>query len=756
MRRLQLGPVAIDLDARRVQRPGAADARLTPTEHRLLVYLLEADGAAMDQADILRDVWGYRTLDTRTLPTTMRRLRRKVEPDPDAPAHLLTVPGVGYRLQLDTIAASVEAPPGRRAELDATLSALLTHRLVTLTGPPGSGTSTVGRAAAAQLGAHRVAPSATDLHAGVARALGWPVATPDAETVADLLQRAGPVHLWLDDLVACPPSLAALLDAVPSLRVLACAPQPLGLPDEVTVVCLGLPEADALAALGDTPPAVGQAIAAAVDRLPLGLALAASWIPLLGPEEVLRQLREGQLDVLAAGPRLHDLLTRALERLDADSRATLRALCAFADGATAADLAAVRPGSSTCLGRLVACHLVHRDGGRFRPLATVARHVRLHEPRDHDAPYVAFLASLGSAEALHRADAEGDPDAAATLARLRPDLAQVSAFAPNPRDALACAEAVCASSAWAGGRDEALALLEALPDLPSAARGRAAAAAARLLRTTGHGPRALRRLEALDLGAIHGDDRALVELERAFVLRGLSRFDDARAAIEIGLEHATPGSDVRGELYHSRSIVESVTGHPDAAEADLRKALAVHEAAGRSRRLAFVLLRSAILESALGRDPIGSLDLARAHVERLDSTYARATLAQTEALLASRIPDYPAAFDHYTDAAQLYRELGDHEAVTRMELSAAACSINYGELDPVWSLCSAALPVVRVRGDQQAEAQALFLLGEVQIRRGRHAEALRYLEPALALATPFLREQIAERIARTQKQDPLD
>ncbi|SES36417.1 DNA-binding response regulator, OmpR family, contains REC and winged-helix (wHTH) domain [Lentzea xinjiangensis] len=72
---------------------------LTRTEFRLLLELAGAGGRIVTREQLLQKVWGYDYFgDTRLLDVHMRRLRRKVETNPDDPALLLTVRGTGYRI----------------------------------------------------------------------------------------------------------------------------------------------------------------------------------------------------------------------------------------------------------------------------------------------------------------------------------------------------------------------------------------------------------------------------------------------------------------------------------------------------------------------------------------------------------------------------------------------------------------------------------------------------------------------------------
>ena len=72
---------------------------LTRTEFRLLCALAEHAGQVMSRAQLLRLVWEYEHGDERVVDVHVGRLRRKIEHDPVAPEHLLTVRGLGYKLR---------------------------------------------------------------------------------------------------------------------------------------------------------------------------------------------------------------------------------------------------------------------------------------------------------------------------------------------------------------------------------------------------------------------------------------------------------------------------------------------------------------------------------------------------------------------------------------------------------------------------------------------------------------------------------
>jgi two-component system, OmpR family, KDP operon response regulator KdpE len=88
----------VDLAARRVTTT-RGDVRLTPTEWHLLEVLVRNTGKLVSQRQLLREVWGpgYGT-ETNYLRVYVAQLRRKLEPDPARPRHILTEPGMGYRL----------------------------------------------------------------------------------------------------------------------------------------------------------------------------------------------------------------------------------------------------------------------------------------------------------------------------------------------------------------------------------------------------------------------------------------------------------------------------------------------------------------------------------------------------------------------------------------------------------------------------------------------------------------------------------
>jgi two-component system KDP operon response regulator KdpE len=92
------GSLSIDVPARRVLRNGVA-VHLTPTEFNLLARLVRSAGQVVTHRQLLLDVWGAQYSEhTHYLRLYMGQLRAKLEDEPATPQHLLTEPGVGYRL----------------------------------------------------------------------------------------------------------------------------------------------------------------------------------------------------------------------------------------------------------------------------------------------------------------------------------------------------------------------------------------------------------------------------------------------------------------------------------------------------------------------------------------------------------------------------------------------------------------------------------------------------------------------------------
>jgi len=88
--------LSVDLQARQIIVQGKA-VRLTPTEYKLLTFLIRHAGQLLSIQQILENVWGYDYVDAIDYPRVyIWHLRKKIEPDPANPRYLLSEPGTGY------------------------------------------------------------------------------------------------------------------------------------------------------------------------------------------------------------------------------------------------------------------------------------------------------------------------------------------------------------------------------------------------------------------------------------------------------------------------------------------------------------------------------------------------------------------------------------------------------------------------------------------------------------------------------------
>jgi len=95
---VRFGEVEVDPGSRLVRRRGA-EVQLTPKEFDLLWALLRRQGGVAARLELLAEVWGHRAaVMTRTVDMHVAQLRRKLEDDPAAPRHIVTVWKAGYRL----------------------------------------------------------------------------------------------------------------------------------------------------------------------------------------------------------------------------------------------------------------------------------------------------------------------------------------------------------------------------------------------------------------------------------------------------------------------------------------------------------------------------------------------------------------------------------------------------------------------------------------------------------------------------------
>jgi two-component system KDP operon response regulator KdpE len=98
---LTAGDFEIDLAARKVS-VGKKEVHLTPKEFDLLLYLFQNRGRVITHHNLLGAIWGGNfTEQTEYLRVFVGQLRKKIEPLPNQPKYILTIPWVGYRFNTD-------------------------------------------------------------------------------------------------------------------------------------------------------------------------------------------------------------------------------------------------------------------------------------------------------------------------------------------------------------------------------------------------------------------------------------------------------------------------------------------------------------------------------------------------------------------------------------------------------------------------------------------------------------------------------
>lgn len=95
----KVGDIELDIARHKATR-GSALLNLSPKEFDLLVFLARNKGLVFRREQLLEKVWGYDYAgDTRTVDVHVRWLREKVEDNPEEPEYLITVRGVGYKIE---------------------------------------------------------------------------------------------------------------------------------------------------------------------------------------------------------------------------------------------------------------------------------------------------------------------------------------------------------------------------------------------------------------------------------------------------------------------------------------------------------------------------------------------------------------------------------------------------------------------------------------------------------------------------------
>ena len=624
----------IDLQREQVHRGGMV-AALTTREAALIAYLAARPGVPVTRQTLQIEVWGYHgSVVSRTVDTTVRRVRRKIEVEPSRPAHLLTVHGVGYRFEPARSDGSSPVLPGligRVEELGQIADRIAQNRLVTLVGGPGIGKSRL----AGEVARRWEGPVYSCDLAGVADR--FELMAVVADRVGVTLEGRGPSRieallashpgLWLfDDADRAVPALAAQirgwLQAAPAIRVLVTSCARLKVPGEV-VFEVGPPTLeDAMALLARRAEMAGaqwhdprllRAICEGLDRIPLALELAAGRARVLGAEDLLARLDQPLRALGEAGGRtnalgsLRSALQGATTGLTEAERATLAQCAVFPStfSVDAVEAVVQLPSGADALDALAALRdrsLVQARRGDFGLRLWLLRPVRafaLEGLDDLAAVRSRLRRWLLSVAGDWVADLDG-PTAIEARSKLAIErLALVEAARGGTGGAAArLAEILDALFALQGPAESRLATLDAVlsrDDLIDADRSG-------LLRRRGEAHRTLGDLDAAvaDLAAAEALGASGPRLQLAWVFVHLTRGD--RAAAEERIGQVRPETVVDRVLCAiAAALVHRGRGRRPEAEAELLRALELVRAHSMVRLEGVVLSNLANLRRAAGQ-----------------------------------------------------------------------------------------------------------------------------------------------------------
>jgi len=766
---LELGP----LDLTRLELRGVDGAvRISPKEGALLAYLAERPGQDVTREELLEQVFGYAPgVVSRTVDTTLQRLRGKVERDPANPRHLLTIHGTGYRfvpqdLERPGPTASPAVPPspaaitnigpatdrfvGREAELAELTALLCTHQLVTLHGPGGAGKTRLSREVGRRL-------AGSEFPGGV-----WFIDLTECRTVLDVIQaEARVLRVSLGDVTeldACvrklgraliargrcllivdnaeqvvaeaSPLMAGWLPMIPETSQLVTSREALRIAGEHIVPVDPLAESEAISLFVerartvrpdfDGAPDDLAAVVNTLDRLPLALELAAARVQVLGLPELRRRLGD-RFRLLASrrrdlSPRQRTLwgaLEWSWDLLDDPHRRALTDLSVFAggfDSELADAVVADEPGDPWVLDRLEA----------LRDQSLVYRRV------DDEGVRFGLLESVRAFASAKRLESGRE---AAAFARHRDAvIARAEALVPK----LDSPTAISSLHALAAESDNLNAIRRRFPGLD-------AARAARLLHEVllVRGPVELHRQVLNEAVAVPDLPPRLafdLHLARARTRRQRGKLDGARADLAVAealLPQLPP--ELEADLVLARGITEEAGGDLIGAEAIYRRgaqlALTPQSRLKAHALLAFVLWQQGRREEA---EPL--LRSALLQVEEHGLVTQAAKMMSTLGLILGERGVWTEALEVLQKARQGHLALGDRRGEGIVLANIANLTGQQGRREEAIGLYEQALAAQRAVGERRLQGVILRNLGVMLMQLGRTGEAEGRIHEALAMS----------------------
>lgn len=625
---------------------------------------------------------------------------------------------------------------GRALEL-AELHAVLdrgAHRLLTVRAPGGSGKSRLARQLARERSGHHEdgaawAPlaAATDEEAtidAIAAALGVRIDPDPSALIHTLAGRDLLLVLDGTEHLAELPSLAArLLDGCPHLRLVVTSRATLDVPGEAVVALDGLSvpprddadDAEAYDAFGLAlrsahrvrpsfqPRGDERTALASLTRvlagMPLAIELAASWLRVLEPSELLHEVRR-DLDVVRG--RLDDLDPRhaslravfesSWSLLGDAEREALRRLAVFRGGCTRDTAAAVADVPLGTLLTLVNRSLLQRDGStRFVAHPVVQRYA---EEKLADRPELAdqladrhrayFLAVAQDAD--RRLDGPEQTTALASLAGEHANLQRAVDRAielGQAETAHALAAALGRYWRWSGHLREALDRFERLRSFP----------------------------EPTPLTAT----RIRSRLAEGLLLEKRGRYEQADAAFEAALSGARALGD-DGLIAAARCDQATVAwrrGDLDAARAMLEEACATYRALDRDAALAGTLgnLGNVVRDAGDLEAAHARYDEALTLAQRIGHVWEIANVRNNKAIAFAYGDDLEAARGEFEHALALQRSIDNRPGVSRSLTNLGNVHLDTGDLERAEALYREALALCEELGDQDGSAHLFVNLG---------------------------------------------